>query len=157
MSSAFIATAYSFAIPRSVFQARQIGDPSELLDSYDYVIVGGGTAGLTVADRLTEDEDTTVLVLESGSFPNPQQVLPITGGGGPRITLTSVPQENLNGRTHGVTYGHTVGGSSAVNAMITARGSAEDYDRWGQLFGDNNTESWDWEGMLPYFKKVRHN
>lgn len=155
-SSALVSTAYGFAIPRSVFQARQISDPSELLDAYDYVIVGGGTAGLTVADRLTEDEDTTVLVLESGSFPVAGNILPVVGGNtaSSRLVLTSAPQENLNGRTQSVIIGHVVGGSSAVNAMITARGSAEDYDRWGQLFGKKDTYGWNWEGLLPYFKKV---
>jgi choline dehydrogenase-like flavoprotein len=154
-SSALVSTASAFAIPRSVFQARQISDPSELLEAYDYVIVGGGTAGLTVADRLTEDEDTTVLVLESGSFPIAENVLPIIGGGArPTMTFASTPQENLNGRTQNVILGNTVGGSSAVNAMITARGSAEDYNRWGQLFGKKDTYGWNWEGLLPYFKKV---
>jgi choline dehydrogenase-like flavoprotein len=156
-SSALVSTAQGFAIPRSVFQARQIADPSELLDSYDYVIVGGGTAGLTVADRLTEDNGTTVLVLESGSFPVAQDILPVTGGGtgrAPRMTLQSVPQENLGGRVINVLLGNVVGGSSAVNAMMSARGSAEDYDRWGQLFGDKDEYGWNWEGMLPYFKKV---
>lgn len=47
-----------------------------------------------------------------------------------------------------------VGGSSGVNAMMTVRGSAEDYDRWGQLFGDDNNQGWSWFGLLPYFKKV---
>lgn len=156
-SSALVSTAQAFAIPRSVFQARQIEDPSDLLDTYDYVIIGGGTAGLTVADRLTEDEDTTVLVLESGSFPVPQDILPVTGGGtgrAPRMTIQSVPQENLGGRRINVILGNVVGGSSAVNAMISARGSAEDYDRWGSLFGKKDEYGWNWEGMLPYFKKV---
>jgi choline dehydrogenase-like flavoprotein len=128
-----------------------------LLEAYDYVIVGGGTAGLTVADRLTEDGTTTVLVLEGGSFPIAGDVLPVTGGGTfrqPRTTFTSAPQTNLNGKTFSVTVGNVLGGSSAVNAMMTARGSAEDYDRWGQLFGDDDNQGWNWEGLLPYFKKV---
>lgn len=67
-SSALVSTAHGFAIPRSAYEARQISDASELLPAYDYVIVGGGTSGLTVADRLTEDPATTVLVLEAGIF-----------------------------------------------------------------------------------------
>ena len=63
---ALAATLTRAAVPRGVHKARVLKEPAELEESYDYVIVGGGTAGLTVADRLTEDEDTTVLVVEYG-------------------------------------------------------------------------------------------
>ncbi|KAH8845069.1 hypothetical protein MCOR01_002323 [Pyricularia oryzae] len=140
----------------SVHQARQIQEASELLEAYDYVIVGGGTAGLTVADRLTEDPATTVLVLEAGVMGDPAEVLPATAGGSgwtlPAWKFQSVPQANLGGRTSLVWLGNVVGGGSAVNAMMAARGSAEDYDRWGRPFGDDDG-GWNWEGILPYFKK----
>ena len=154
-SSALVSTAAGFAIPASVYQAREITHESQLrADGYDFIIVGGGTAGLTVADRLTEDPKITVLVLESGNFPR-DTVLPVSGSNTAeeRMSLTSVPQVNLNGRTQAVTIGHTVGGSSAVNAMIAMRGSAEDYNRWGSLF-EKDEQGWNWEGILPYFKKV---
>lgn len=64
--AALAAQLASAAVPRGVHNARVLKEPSELEESYDYVIVGGGTAGLTIADRLTEDEDTTVLVVEYG-------------------------------------------------------------------------------------------
>ncbi|KAK7753988.1 hypothetical protein SLS62_004087 [Diatrype stigma] len=64
----------------------------------------------------------------------------------------SAPQENLENRRFPVMAGNLVGGSSAVNAMMTVRGTSEDYDRWGSFFGGNS--SWSWEGMLPYFKKA---
>lgn len=147
---------HSFVIPRSVIQARQV-DPSDLLDEYDYVIVGGGTAGLTVADRLTEDQDITVLVIESGRFVSDRDALPVLGGGTgrqPRYRYQSVPQTNLKGKTFTVELGNMVGGSSGVNAMMSLRGSAEDYDRWGQLF-DEDEQNWNWEGILPFFKKVK--
>ncbi|KAK7949203.1 alcohol dehydrogenase [Apiospora aurea] len=145
-----------FAIPPSAHQARQIRDAAQLLPAYDYVIVGGGTSGLTVADRLTEDPDVTVLVLEAGALAPDADVLPITDGGTrrqPRYFFPSAPQENLGGRSIDVWLGKMVGGSSGVNAMMTLRGSKEDYDRWGQLFADN-AQDWSWDGMLPYFKKL---
>ncbi|KAK8040008.1 hypothetical protein PG993_008419 [Apiospora rasikravindrae] len=148
-------SALGFAIPLSAHQARQIRDASQLLPSYDYIIVGGGTSGLTVADRLTEDPAVTVLVLEAGIVAPDEDVLPVTDGGTrrqPRYFFPSAPQENLGGRAIDVWLGKMVGGSSGVNAMMTLRGSAEDYDRWGQLFTDN-AQDWSWEGMLPYFKK----
>lgn len=63
---ALAASLANAAVPRGLHKARVLKEPAELEESYDYVIVGGGTAGLTVADRLTEDEDTTVLVVEYG-------------------------------------------------------------------------------------------
>jgi choline dehydrogenase len=146
---------HCFAIPRSAYQARRV-DPSHLLAEYDYVIVGGGTAGLTVADRLTEDESITVLVIESGIFADDEIVLPVLGGGTqlqPQYEFDSAPQPNLRGRKFTVRLGNMVGGSSGSNGMMSVRGSAEDYDRWGQLF-DQDEYGWNWEGLLPYFKKV---
>lgn len=66
--------------------------------------------------------------------------------------MTSEPQVNLRNRTIAVLAGKVVGGSSAVNAMMTVRGTAEDYDRWGSFFGNNS--HWSWQGLLPYFKRA---
>lgn len=150
--------AHALAVPESAYRARQIRDVSQLLPAYDYVIVGGGTSGLTVADRLTENPGTTVLVLEAGSFPVPDDVLPVAGGGTQRqekYAYLSTPQKNLGDQSFYVVLGKMVGGSSGINGMMTARGSAEDYDRWGNLFGESNNYGWTWEGLLPYFKNVR--
>ncbi|KAK0645428.1 oxidoreductase [Cercophora newfieldiana] len=152
----FAAAAHASSILPSVFQARQITQTSQLLSAYDYVIVGGGTSGLTVADRLTENPHTTVLVLEAGSFPKPEDVLPVTDGGTRRqenYLYQSIPQKNLNNQSFFVVLGNMVGGSSGINGMMTARGSAEDYDRWGKLFERDSKHDWSWKGMLPYFKK----
>ncbi len=65
-----------------------------------------------------------------------------------------MPQANLGNRTVGVLMGKVVGGSSAVNAMMTVRGTAEDYDRWGAFFGNESTGEWSWDGLLPYFKRA---
>ena len=67
-------------------------------------------------------------------------------------SINSVPQTNLHNHTIGVLAGKVVGGSSAVNAMMTVRGTTEDYDRWGQFFGDDS--DWSWEGLFPYFRKA---
>ncbi|KAK8098823.1 GMC oxidoreductase [Apiospora kogelbergensis] len=158
-----VSCAHSFTIPRSAHHARQVKDVSELLPAYDYIFVGGGTSALTVADRLTEDApDLTVLVLEAGPFADPASYLPVAGGG-PSLTggsptqpvynFTSAPQENLDGQSYDIILGNMVGGSSGVNSMMNLRGSAEDYDRWGQLF-ENDEVGWNWEGILPYFKKA---
>ncbi|KAK6844172.1 hypothetical protein PG995_014282 [Apiospora arundinis] len=154
-SSALVSTAEGFVIPRSAHQARQMNNASQLLPAYDYIIVGGGTSGLTVADRLTENPNMTVLVLEAGIFAPDAEVLPVADGGTyrqPRYFFKSAPQESLGGKTFDLWLGKMVGGSSGANSMMALRGSAEDYDRWGQLFPDN-AQDWSWNGMLPYFKK----
>ena len=134
-----------------------ISRADKLLPSYDYVIIGGGTAGLTVADRLTEDGKTTVLVVEYGPLATSAAISTVKGGfsgmsSGYLFDIMSVPQTNLKGRTTAVMAGKVVGGSSAVNVMMTVRGTAEDYDRWGSFFGANS--DWSWNGLLPYFKKA---
>ncbi|TIC96156.1 Pyranose dehydrogenase 1 [Colletotrichum higginsianum] len=100
---------------------------------YDYIIVGGGTSGLTVADRLTESGERYRDPTLSLRFP-------------------SAPQEGLNGRSFGVVHGLMLGGSTGVNAMQVHRGQKEDYNRWGSYFSDNS--EWSWDGILPYFKKA---
>ncbi|KAL5888270.1 hypothetical protein ACKVWC_003543 [Pyricularia oryzae] len=134
-----------------------VQDANGLADSYDYVIVGGGTAGLTLGDRLSEDGKNSVLVVEYGDLVNVSAITEVQGGFqgmNPEFmfSLTSVPQTNLRNRRAGVFAGKVLGGTSAINAMMAIRGTAEDYDRWGRFFGPNST--WSWEGMLPYFKKA---
>jgi len=139
---------------------------SQLLPKYDYIIVGGGTAGLTIADRLTEDPSTNVLVLEAGDFGVTDAILTVSYINKTLLDLEpmfwpglfSVPQINLNNASTLIGIARVVGGGSAVNAMYTMRGTASDYDRWDQLFeldGQKSEVSWSWHAMLPYFKKVR--
>ncbi|KAI0172392.1 putative GMC oxidoreductase [Hypoxylon sp. FL1284] len=130
---------------------------SQVEPSYDYVIVGAGTAGLTIADRLTADGNSTVLVIENGKIvdsPRINQVYSGMAAMGPTWSyqINSVPQVNLRNRTTAVIAGNLVGGSSAINAMMTVRGTSEDYDRWGNFF--SNGSSWSWDGLLPYLKKA---
>ncbi|KAK8110717.1 uncharacterized protein PG998_007174 [Apiospora kogelbergensis] len=141
---------------------RYINDSFLVKNEYDYVIVGGGTAGLTVADRLSEDGSATVLVIENGPLPDSAAVTEVRGGFGGFTSpyfyrIQSVPQPELHNASYPVLVGKAVGGSSAVNAMMTVRGTSEDYDRWGQLFrggGSGRASPWGWDGLLPYFRKA---
>jgi choline dehydrogenase len=159
----FSALLAASSIANALVVPRQINS-SQLLNSYDYVIVGGGAAGLTVADRLTEDANVNVLVLEAGVFGEMDFNLHVSfitrvGNISDRFWpgLQSVPQPNLNGRPGEVSVAKQVGGGSSINGMVNMRGSVEDYDRWGALFGSEaraGAADWSWDGMLPFFKKV---
>ncbi|KAH8904826.1 alcohol oxidase [Coniochaeta sp. PMI_546] len=136
---------------------KVLSEANEVQPNYDFVIIGGGTAGLTVADRLTEDGKTTVLVIEHGELVDSPLINTVQGGmqgfnSQLMYSINSVPQVNLRNHTIAVLAGKVVGGSSAVNAMMTVRGTAEDYDRWGSFFA--NPSGWNWEGIIPYFKKA---
>ncbi|KAI1849569.1 hypothetical protein JX265_013575 [Neoarthrinium moseri] len=156
-AAALIFESSAWAFQRPQYELRYLDDSSQLRVSYDYVIVGGGTSGLTVADRLTEDGKSTVLVIENGPLVESPLISEIMGGfggmgSGYTYNTMSVPQSHLRNRTFPVLTGRVVGGSSAVNAMMTVRGTSEDYDRWGELFGQGS--SWNWKNLLPYFKKA---
>ncbi|KAK1982942.1 GMC oxidoreductase [Colletotrichum cereale] len=141
----------SVAAPATAkFAARSATD---LQDSYDYIIVGGGLSGLVVANRLTEDPKVTVLVVEYGDFDDSWDVaIPYYSSNAhpdDMIRFTSIPQPGLNNRTSGVTTGMVVGGGSTVNGMAFDRGSKADYDAWEEL----GNPGWNWESLSYYFKK----
>ncbi|KAF9876332.1 glucose oxidase [Colletotrichum karsti] len=144
-----VTTVVALSIPQSIAHSKLLTRAVDVKTEYDYVIVGGGTAGLTVADRLTEDEEhnsSSVNTVAGGAaaFRDPSHL----------FAFPSVPQEGLNGRNFTVFGGVMLGGSSGVNGMQVHRGQKEDYDRWGAYFGDNS--EWSWDGLLPYFKKAWH-
>lgn len=127
----------------------------------DYVIVGGGSAGATLASRLSEDPNTTVCLLEAGGRGDsilvraPAAVVAMLPGR-PKINnwaYETVPQPGLNGRRGYQPRGKGLGGSSAINAMLYIRGHAGDYDEWASL----GCEGWDWQSVLPYFCKAENN
>ncbi|KAK2763108.1 hypothetical protein FQN54_009742 [Arachnomyces sp. PD_36] len=118
----------------------------EIAEEYDYIIVGGGTSGLTVGDRLTADGENTVLVIEYGEFDDETGMDPSR-----MFDITSEPQPELNDRTFFVGIGSVVGGSSSVNGQVFLRGTREEHDAWAELGGEGST--WDWEGILPSYKK----
>jgi choline dehydrogenase-like flavoprotein len=143
------ATQLAFAFPFGGQNAQILTRAEQLQEEYDYVIVGGGTSGLTVGDRLSEDGKYSVLVVEYGFYDNQT-------GMNPRrmFNLTSQPNSGLNNRNFSVGIGCVVGGSSCVNGQVFLRGTKEEYDAWKELGGPNST--WNWENLLPYFRKVNN-
>ncbi|KAI8941203.1 hypothetical protein NX059_002441 [Plenodomus lindquistii] len=134
--------------------AIPVRSPFDLHSAYDFVIVGGGASGLTVADRLTEDPSTTVLVLEYGTFDNHEPSVLVPGLLDLTSTpywfnLTSTPQPHLNNRTFQVTIAAAVGGGTVINGMLFHRGAKTDHDAWEEL----GAHGWGWSDLVPYFKK----
>ncbi len=127
-------------------------DPT-LDGSYDYIIIGAGTAGCVLANRLTEDGRTRVLLLEAGGSDRYHWVQIPVGYlyciGNPRTDwmMKTVAEPGLNGRSLSYPRGKVLGGCSSVNGMIYMRGQAADYDHWRQL----GNVGWSWSDVLPYF------
>jgi len=127
--------------------------------SYDFIIVGAGSAGCVLANRLTESGKHRVLLLEAGpSNRNPWLHIPL--GYGKLFTntrynwcYTTEPQPECYGRNVIAPRGKTLGGSSSINGLIYIRGQAEDFDHWRQL----GNAGWSFEDVLPYFRKSEDN
>ncbi|SMQ69248.1 Choline dehydrogenase [Altererythrobacter xiamenensis] len=127
------------------------------MDTFDYIVIGGGSAGSAVTGRLAQDGGTSVCLLEAGGTND--NFLVKTPGMMPFLLknanyrFETVPQKGLNGRTGYQPRGKGLGGSSAINAMVYIRGNAWDYDNWAAL----GCNGWAYEDVLPYFKRSESN
>jgi choline dehydrogenase-like flavoprotein len=123
---------------------------------FDYIIVGAGSAGCVLANRLSADPKNRVLLLEAGGRDNwiwfhiPVGYLFAIGNPRSDWMFKTEPEPGLNGRALSYPRGKVIGGSSAINAMVYMRGQAGDYDHWRQL----GLPGWSWDDVKPYFRRM---
>src|SRR6185437_16178709 len=127
-------------------------------DTFDFVVVGGGSGGCAVASRLSEPATSVALIEAGGKDDNwvvttPGAMILMIAGKVNNWAFDTVPQKGLNGRIGYQPRGKGLGGSSAINAMVYIRGHRSDYDHWAAL---GNT-GWAFADVLPYFRRAENN
>ena len=126
------------------------------METFDYVIVGGGTAACVLANRLTENGQYSVLMLEAGGEPKsmwiniPAGFTKLLNDPTYNWRFETEPEDNVRGRTIAIPRGKGLGGSSLINGMIYVHGQPEDYDHWAAL----GAQGWAAKDVMPYFKKI---
>jgi choline dehydrogenase-like flavoprotein len=126
---------------------------------FDYVVVGGGSAGCVIASRLSEDPSVSVCLLEAGGADSsvfvhaPAGVVAMVPTRFNNWAFETVPQAGLNGRKGYQPRGKVLGGSSSINAMLYVRGHRSDYDHWAEL----GNRGWSYDEVLPFFKRAENN
>ena len=133
-------------------------------ETYDYIVVGGGSSGCVAAARLVKDGGARVLVLEGGYshrhplLDMPPGIFKMINGSKYMHYHKTVPQVHLNGRQHDIPQANVLGGGSSVNAQVYMRGRPSDYEEWHNLLrGDNDYPGWRWADVLPHFRNMEGN
>ncbi|MCP4386354.1 MAG: GMC family oxidoreductase, partial [Hyphomicrobiales bacterium] len=135
-----------------------------MTETFDHIVVGGGSSGCVVAARLASEGGARVLLLEAG-YSNrhplldmPPGIFKLINGSKYMRYHTTTPQEHLGGRSHDIPQGNVLGGGSSVNAQVYMRGRPSDYDEWDEILrGNNDGVGWAWREMLPHFRGMEGN